>query len=288
MNADEVLLRRKPKTWQVSRAARRFGGAAALWPRRAWLSPPRPRSAHRTSIYSPSSIGSTFVVIGEADDDLISISVDGNTISIADTRDRRDNNGRPGLRQRRACSPSRVRSILADPAPPAGPTAPVFGAGFDLQAAQRHALELGAQFFLEVSPVPGTMSSTAVPTTTRSSAARATTRSSVATATTASTAEPPARPRPAAPDLIDGQGGNDFAQYPRTSPVIVNLNDLPDDGFPGEGDNVITEQVFGGTKDDIAHRRCPGERACSARRATTSSPASKATTCSTGTAASTP
>ncbi len=51
-------------------------------------------------------------------------------------------------------------------------------------------------------------------------------------------------------DLIDGQGGDDFAQYPRTSPVTVNLNNLPDDGFPGEGDNVITEQVFGGTKDD--------------------------------------
>jgi Ca2+-binding RTX toxin-like protein len=55
------------------------------------------------------------------------------------------------------------------------------------------------------------------------------------------------------PDQISGQAGKDTVIYEhRSSPVTVNLNDLPDDGEQGEGDNVRpdVEVVLAGKVDD--------------------------------------
>lgn len=55
-------------------------------------------------------------------------------------------------------------------------------------------------------------------------------------------------------DVISGGPGKDGVGYGRSSvPVRIDLDDQPDDGRPGEGDNVRSdvENVFGGRGDDV-------------------------------------
>ncbi len=64
--------------------ARRLGGAAALCCIAGLAIGATPALGAANVIYSPSSGGSTFVVIGEADDEQISVTVNDNLITIAD------------------------------------------------------------------------------------------------------------------------------------------------------------------------------------------------------------
>ncbi len=53
-------------------------------------------------------------------------------------------------------------------------------------------------------------------------------------------------------DLLVGGGGTERATYvTRTTPVTVTLDNLANDGAVGEGDNVQTEDVDGGTAADV-------------------------------------
>lgn len=52
-------------------------------------------------------------------------------------------------------------------------------------------------------------------------------------------------------DTMNGGAGFDTADYSaRVGPQTITLDDQPNDGSNGEGDNVRTEQVFGGSNDD--------------------------------------
>ncbi|MGH2944393.1 MAG: calcium-binding protein, partial [Solirubrobacteraceae bacterium] len=53
-------------------------------------------------------------------------------------------------------------------------------------------------------------------------------------------------------DKIDGNGGVDTASYPdRSGPIRVTLDGVANDGATGEGDDVRTENVHGGSGDDV-------------------------------------
>lgn len=53
-------------------------------------------------------------------------------------------------------------------------------------------------------------------------------------------------------DVLDGGAGSDFAGYFRATSVNVSLDDVANDGFPGENDNLIAiEDTEGGDGDDI-------------------------------------
>ncbi len=51
--------------------------------------------------------------------------------------------------------------------------------------------------------------------------------------------------------MLDGQAGFDTGFFSRELQVIASLNGVADDGFPGEGDNVIAERINGGSADDV-------------------------------------
>ena len=52
-------------------------------------------------------------------------------------------------------------------------------------------------------------------------------------------------------DLVDGEAGSDTASFGRQLDVYVSLNGQPDDGFAGEGDNAIAENVQTGAGNDV-------------------------------------
>ena len=131
--------------------------------------------------YFPSQFGSSITITGEANDDLVSVAVDGNTVTITDT-------GTNGIATADADCANAGGAVTCpldppDPALPASPTGPVLnvsaslGDGADSFAGSRRSssASTGAAAMTWSPEGPGRTTSTAPRARTRSSAATATT-----------------------------------------------------------------------------------------------------------------
>jgi Ca2+-binding RTX toxin-like protein len=205
-------------------------------------------SAASTVTYSPSSGGSFLAVTGEADADLISIFVDGNTVTIADTG--------PGGIATADTDCSNVAGVVAcpldppDPPPPAEPNFPLISASIFLAGGNDSFVPNNAPFFLSLGGGDGDDVITGGPRRDSMDGGSGNDQlfggdggddlNGGGTAFTTGGS-----------DLTDGQGGFDTSIFVRTTAVNVSLNDQPDDGFAGEGDNAIVERVLSGEGDDV-------------------------------------
>jgi Ca2+-binding RTX toxin-like protein len=211
---------------------------------------PAAASAASTVSYTPSPGGSSLGVSGEANQDNVAIFVDANTVTIADSG--------PGGITTADTDCSNVAGVVAcpldppDPAPPAEPNIPVQSASISLQAsADSFAPGTPVPFFLSVNGGEGEDTVTGGP---RADSLDGGTGNDLlfggdgnddmtGGGNNFSTG---------GIDLIDGQGGTDALGISREQGVNVSLNEQADDGFPGEGDNVVVEQVISfGNGDDV-------------------------------------
>jgi Ca2+-binding RTX toxin-like protein len=231
----------------VRAAHRRAAGAGLLCSVAALALAAGSASAATTVTYSPSSSGSFINIVGEPDDDLVAVFVDGNTLTIADT-------GTGGITTADAdCS--NVAGVVAcpvdppDPAPPAEPNVPLFSLGISLQAGNdsfspaplfRYGVDGGAgEDVIQGGPGADELNGGNGNDTVLGGDGNDFLDGGTNGLTTGGA------------DLLDGQGGVDDAGFFRLLAVNVSLNDQPDDGYPGEGDNAIVEQVDGGFGDDV-------------------------------------
>ena len=228
--------------------SRRTAGAVVLFTF-AWLVAGAASAFAASSVeYTPSREGSTLLVLGEADDDLVSFSVEGNTVTIRDE-------GTGGIATADADCANVGGAVTCpldagNPVPPEGPQSPVLIAGASLLDGN-DTFSSTAPFTVGVNGGPGDDVITGGPREDELFGGLGTDTllggggddflfSSGGGAYTTGGA-----------DVLDGQGGVDTAEYARQLGVNVTLNGQPDDGFPGEGDNAIVESVLGGFADDV-------------------------------------
>lgn len=190
---------------------------------------------------------STLSIDGEADADLVSVSLDGSTVTVTDTGPGGTTTGDPD------CAIASATSVTCgldpvDPPAPALPNAPIgrvfanLGDGADSFATNA--------FKSSVNGGPGDDSLTGGPNNDEIDGGLGNDtllggdgQDFLADGGFANTI--------GGTDSLDGQGGTDTTQYSRTAGVSISLNALADDGFAGEGDNVQVENVTGGDGDDI-------------------------------------
>jgi Ca2+-binding RTX toxin-like protein len=222
------------------------GAALALL---AWLAAgAEPALAASSVDYTPSRDGSTLLVTGEDDDDVVSISVEGNTVTIADT-------GTGGISTADADCANAGGAVTCpldpgNPVPPAGPISAVRFAGADLRGGNDSVTSSGP-FALVVAGGAGDDVITGGPL---GDDLIGQDGNDVVLGGEGDDFLFSGSGGPFATggaDLLDGQGGVDTVEYFRDLAVNVSLNQQADDGFPGEGDNAIAENVLAGGADDV-------------------------------------
>ncbi len=199
-------------------------------------------------LYFPNEGGTSIQVDGEANDDAIAITLADNTITIADT-------GTGGITTvAPECATAGATAVTCpldspDPAPPAAPTGPVFAVGVSLlegndSAASAVPLGFFANGGLGDDVLTGGPGDDDLVGDHGNDSLRGGDGDDFLNGggfgfSTGGT------------DVLDGESGVDSASYFRDGAVNVSLDGQPNDGFAGEGDNVIAEQVESGDGDDV-------------------------------------
>jgi Ca2+-binding RTX toxin-like protein len=210
---------------------------------------PAAASAATTVTYTPSPSGSFLNITGEADQDNVAIFVDANTVTAADSG--------PGGITTADADCANVAGVVAcpldppDPAPPAEPNERLLSVSTSLLASNdSFAPGTSVPFFLSINGGDGEDTLTGGPREDSMDGGNG--NDSVFGGDGNDDLQGGGSNFSAGgTDVLDGQGGTDDAFYERELAVNISLNDQADDGFPGEGDNVIVERVVTGGGDDV-------------------------------------